>query len=76
LNTSRARTGNSDIGIPKIIALRSITNEPRIARRRRTNRRPSRTASRPGRVTSPRGGSGRIVSSAMNDAVKLNRSTR
>ena len=31
--TSRARTGKSDVGIPKIIALRSMTNEPRIARR-------------------------------------------
>ena len=32
-NTSSARTGKSEVGIPKIIALRSMTNEPRIARR-------------------------------------------
>ena len=32
-NTSRASTGKSEVGIPKIIALRSMTNEPRIARR-------------------------------------------
>ena len=32
-NTDSASTGKSDVGMPKIIALRSITNEPRIARR-------------------------------------------
>ncbi len=34
--TSRARTGKSAVGIPKIIASRSITKLPRIARRWRT----------------------------------------
>ena len=72
---SRARTGKSDVGIPKIIALRSITNEPRIARRRRAKRRPSRIASSPGRVTAPSGGSGWIASSATNDAMNDTRST-
>ena len=32
-NTSSARTGKSDVGIPKIIALRSMTNEPSTALR-------------------------------------------
>ena len=73
--TSRARTGKSDVGMPKIIALRSITNEPRIARRRRAKRRPSRIASRPGRVTAPIGGSGRIARRAANDATNETRST-
>ena len=31
-NTSSARTGKSDVGIPKTIALKSITNVPRMAR--------------------------------------------
>ena len=43
-NTSSARTGKSDVGIPKIIALRSMTNVPGSRRRRRAKRRPSRIA--------------------------------
>ncbi len=73
--TSRARTGKSEVGIPKIIALRSMTKVPRIARRERAKRRPSRMASSPGRTTTPMGGSGWMARSATNDAMNDVRST-
>ena len=49
--TSRASAGKSDVGIPKIIATRSIAKVDRMTRRRAANRRPSRIAVRPGRTT-------------------------
>ncbi len=73
--TSSARTGKSDVGIPKTIALKSITNVPRMARLRRAKRSPSRMASSPGRVTTPIGGSGWMASRAMSDATNETRST-
>ena len=73
--TSSARTGKSAVGIPKIIASRSMTKLPRMARRSRTYRSPSRIAASPGRETAPSGGSGRIASRAASAATKLTTST-
>lgn len=75
LKTSSVRTGKSDVGIPKIIASRSMTRLPRIARRCRANRSPSAIAARPGRVTLPSGGSGRIANSAVRVAANVTAST-
>ena len=74
-NTSSASTGKSEVGIPKIIALRSITKLPRMARRCRANRSPSAIAASPGRATPPSGGSGRIANRAVSVAMKLTTST-
>ena len=57
MNTLSASAGYSERGDPKTIALRSTTNVARTSRRRRANRRPSRTAAMLGR-TAP--GDGRI----------------
>ena len=76
LKTSSARIGNSASGIPKIMALRSMTKVERMTGTRRTKRNPSRTAPRPGRATSPSGGSGRISSSPTSAALKLTESRR
>ena len=75
LNTSSARTGKSEVGIPKIIALRSITKLPRIARRCRANRSPSAIAASPGRAASSSGGSGRMATRAVSEAANVATST-
>ena len=76
LNTSSASAGNSEVGMPKIIALRSMTNVERITRRARTKLRPSRIADSPGRVTAPSGGSGAIAAIPASDAVNVSTSAR
>ena len=73
--TSSARTGKSEVGIPKTIAFRSIRKLPRIARFCRAKRKPSAIAARPGRAASPSGGSGRIASNAVRVARKVTTST-
>jgi hypothetical protein len=74
-NTSRARTGKSDVGIPKIMASRSMTKVASITRRSIANRNPSRIAARPGRVVPPSGGSGAILHTAKIDAANDRTST-
>ncbi len=61
--TSRASAGKTAVGMPKIIASRSIANVDRIRRLERTNWIPSRIAARPPRAGPPRGGIGRILTS-------------
>ena len=73
--TSRARTGNSEVGIPKIIASRSMTNVARMTRRFIANLRPSRMAVSPGRITPPSGGSGASSHTATIEAPNVRTST-
>ena len=74
--TSRARTGKSEVGIPKIIALRSIDeraeDRPSLAGEAQAlaDRVEARAA-----MTAPSGGSGLIASRATNEAMNDTRST-
>ena len=74
--TSRARTGNSADGIPKIIASRSMTKVDRMTRRRAANRGPSTTAEMPGRAMSPMGGSGEMASNPTMTPTNVSASRR
>ena len=64
MNTSRASAGNSELGQPKTIALRSTTNVASTSRRRRAKRSPSMTAATLGRGAPGVGGMGDISRSA------------
>ena len=67
---SVAMAGNSACGIPKIIALVSISSMPPSTPLCRTKRKPSASGRSPGRSARTVGGSGRRNSSAMPNATK------